>query len=198
MRTYIQKQIGFWQVEDLPDSYLQGSTLEDYERGAYIALSDEQIAFMDAHPEASPIEVFNMRISVVVPTLDEIKAKKIRDIRVYDRSCDVNTFFVNGVATWLTVEERTQWMCSLISARNRGDQTVTFPLMGKTFTVPVDTAFALLDQLNGDADARTVVTAGHKATVEALTTIEDVEAYEYKTGYPEFIQITLPTEEASV
>lgn len=198
MKTYIQKQIGYWQVENLPESYLQGTSLEDYNNGAYIALSDEQLAFRAANPEATPVEVINMQIAVVVATLEETKAKKKRDIRAYDRSCDVNTFFCNEVATWLTVEERTQWMCSLISARNRGDQAVTFPLMGKSFTVPVDTAFQLLDTLNGDADQRTNVTAAHLAEVDAQNTVEAVEGYDYKTGYPAFIQLTLPTEEATV
>nr|DAN18495.1 MAG TPA: hypothetical protein [Bacteriophage sp.] len=198
MKTYIHKQIGFWQIEDLPDSYLKGTTLEDYENGAYIALSGEQIAFREAHPEATQVEVFNMQIAVIVPTLEEAKQRKILDIRAYDRSCDVNTFFCNEVATWLSVEERTQWMCSLISARNRGDQMVTFPLMGKTFTIPVDIAFGLLDTLNGDADFRTNVTAAHITAVESLTTVEAVEAYDFKTGYPEFVQITLPTEGATV
>lgn len=193
--VYIHKQIGFWQVEALPNSYLQGTTLEEYENGAYIALSDEQIAFRETHPEATQVEAFHMQIAVVVPTLEEAKQRKIRDIRAYDRSCDVNTFFCNGVSTWLTVEERTQWMCSLISARNRGEQTVTFPLLGKSYTLPIDTAFELLDLLNGDADQRTNVTVTHIAAVNSFTSVEDVEAYEFKTGYPAFVQITLPTEE---
>lgn len=197
MKTYIQRQVGFWQASDLPDSYLQGNTSEDYENGAYIALSDEQLAFRADNPEATPVEVFNMQIKVSWPTLDEVKAKKKNEIRAYDRSCDVNTFFCNEVATWLTVEERTQWMCSLISARNRGDQTVTFPLMGKSYTLPIDTAFQLLDTLNGDADARTNVTASHLTAVDTFETAEEVEAYVFKTGYPEFVQITLPTGEAS-
>ena len=35
------------------------------------------------------------------------------------------------------------------------------------------------------------VTAAHKKAVSELTTIEEVEAYDYKTGYPKQLDINL-------
>ena len=35
------------------------------------------------------------------------------------------------------------------------------------------------------------LTASHKATVEKLKTIEEVEAYNYKTGYPKMLEINV-------
>lgn len=198
---YINKNIGYWETPDvLPASYKTGLTEQDYENGAYIPLSDGQIAFRNAHPDAAHLEVLRMKMAEpVVPdlTLEEVKSGKIADIRQYDSSCDVNTFFCDGIATWLTLNERVGWMCSLISARNRGDINVTFPLLGKSFTIPVDMAFSLLDAINGYADRCTNVTEGHIAAVQAMETIEEVETYNYRFGYPEHLQITLSEKEVT-
>ncbi len=35
------------------------------------------------------------------------------------------------------------------------------------------------------------VTAGHKAKVSALTTVEDVSAYDYTTGYPTMLELNV-------
>ena len=61
---YIHKNTGFWELTDiLPSSYKVGTTLEEYEEGAYLALSDEQAAFHAEHPDASQMEVWNMELT---------------------------------------------------------------------------------------------------------------------------------------
>ena len=76
--TYIQKQIGFWDVEGaLPASYKTGTTLEEYDNGAYLLLNAEQVAFSKVHPNASPLEVWNMELipepeQPAVPEPDEL------------------------------------------------------------------------------------------------------------------------------
>ena len=60
---YIQKNQGFYFSEVLlGDTYKTGTTFEDYEQGAFLLLSSEQVAFHEAHPDASPIECWNMEI----------------------------------------------------------------------------------------------------------------------------------------
>ena len=59
---YIGKQ-KFWITKDpFNDSYNVGTTLEDYDNGAFLLLSDEQIAFHEANPNATPLQVWNMDI----------------------------------------------------------------------------------------------------------------------------------------
>ena len=43
-------------------SYKVGRTLGDYARGCYIPISEEQLAFKEAHPDAVLQEVLEMRI----------------------------------------------------------------------------------------------------------------------------------------
>lgn len=192
---YLHKTNGYWELDcQLPSSYKVGTTENDYNDGAYIALSDEQIAFHVEHPDASQIEVLRMVIEKESETLDYIKRKTIYNIQQYDSSCDVNTCMINDVATWIDLQQRTAWMCSLISAKNRGDEKITFTLMDQQFTLPIDTAFSLLDRLNGYADMASNVTNKHISNVKALETIEEVKAYNYKTGYPKIISLTINSE----
>ena len=51
---YIQKNIQFLELEqELPDSYLVGDNIENYEDGAYLLLSEEQEQYHNDYPEAS-------------------------------------------------------------------------------------------------------------------------------------------------
>ena len=60
---YIQKDYGFWEIESLPNNYKQGSSINDYEDGAWIKLSKEQLIFKDKNRSASALEVFNMKLN---------------------------------------------------------------------------------------------------------------------------------------
>ena len=52
---------------DLPDGYAVSNKLED-NTSIHVELSDEQVAFLEANPEASMMEVWNMEIRVpIVP-----------------------------------------------------------------------------------------------------------------------------------
>lgn len=60
---YIQKQLGFYFSEVLlGDTYNVGTTLEDYDNGAFLLLNDDQVAFHEANPDATPLQVWNMEI----------------------------------------------------------------------------------------------------------------------------------------
>ena len=67
------------------------------------------------------------------------------------------------------------------SAQRQGIQTV--PFLGQN--LPVDTAIAMLDAVNIYAMQCSGVTEAHEAAINALDTIEAVDAYDYTTGYPE-------------
>ena len=60
---YIQKQINFWPIEEvLPASYKTGTTLEEFEDGAYLLLNEEQEKYHNDYPEASPLECWHMAL----------------------------------------------------------------------------------------------------------------------------------------
>ena len=101
---YIKKQLGFYFSEvQLGDTYNVGTTLEDYDNGAFLLLSDEQIAFHEAHPNASPVEVWNMEIPSTpdlepVPEPDALviaRQQKLAEIEAQDKFSE--KFFVSVI-----------------------------------------------------------------------------------------------------
>lgn len=198
--TYINKDLETIYVEldtllDQECNYV-GSTWDDYMAGAWVLLSDEQLAFHEANPEACPEEVFNMQLTLVPePTPEErlqnAQQEKIRAIMEYDYSSDVNSFFVNGVSTWLAPEIRANYKNSIESAELLGETEITFIIANIPATSTLLDARIMLAKIQRYADKCTIRTEMHKANIRAMTTVEAVEAYDYTIGYPEKERFTI-------
>ena len=119
------------------------------------------------------------------------KKAKIAEIAAYDTSDKVNGFMLNGLLVWLDKATRVGLMNSTTIAKAAGKQTTTLWLGGLKLVVDCDKAIQLLSALEMYALDCFNVTASHKQAVSELTTIEEVEAYDYKTGYPKQLDIKL-------
>lgn len=119
------------------------------------------------------------------------KKAKIAEIAAYDTSSSVNGFVLNGLLVWLDKATRVGLMNSTTIAKASGKQTTTLWLGGLKLVVDCDKAIQLLSALEMYALDCFNVTAAHKKAVSELTTIEEVEAYDYKTGYPKQLDINL-------
>lgn len=117
------------------------------------------------------------------------KAQKIAEIEAYDASSAVNGFTLNGSLVWLDKSTRVGLMNSTNIAKASGSATTTLWLGGARMVVPCDKAIQLLSALEMYALGCFNVTASHKAAVEALTTIDEVLAYDYTQGYPEQLKM---------
>ena len=115
--------------------------------------------------------------------LEMAKEHKKKEIADYDQSPAVNDFIWNGEHMWINYDLRDNYLTTVQGAKRLGYSTV--PFLG--MEIPVDTAQAMIDMVNVYAMRCTAVTDAHKAAVEALDTIEAVEAYDYTVGYPEKI-----------
>lgn len=120
-----------------------------------------------------------------VPTLSDAIAGKVAEISAYDRSAAVNSFTLGGTEMWLSFDERARIRQSIDAYRNEGKTEMTKWFGGKAFTFPLDTWQTMLDKLSVYASEALNVTEQHKAEVQALTTIEEVDAYDITKGYPE-------------
>lgn len=123
--------------------------------------------------------------------LEEAKAEKIAEITDYDTSDKVNGFMLNGLLVWLDKATRVGLMNSTTIAKAAGQQTTTLWLGGIKLVVDCDKAIQLLSALEMYALECFNVTASHKAAVNELRTIEEVEAYDYKTGYPKMLEMSV-------
>lgn len=114
--------------------------------------------------------------------LEKAKAKKIDEISEFDSSANVNAFTVNGIPMWLNHDQRSRLKASI--------EVCTEPMMtkyfgGVAFTYPVEVWKQMLNAVELYADTCQTVTEAHKAAVNSLNTVADVEAFDITTGYPE-------------
>ena len=124
-------------------------------------------------------------------TLEKAKKEKLAAILAYDTSSDVNGFMLNGNKVWLDKGTRVGLMNSIQITRDMGQDTTTLWFDGYKLEVRCDMAIMLLSSLEMYALECFNVTAAHKKAVRELTTIEEVEAYDYKAGYPKTLEMSV-------
>lgn len=123
--------------------------------------------------------------------LQQVKQDKLQEIDTYDLSSAVNGFMLNGLLVWLDKATRVGLMNSTTIAKAAGQETTTLWLGGLKLVVDCDKAIQLLSALEMYALECFNVTASHKAAANELTTIEEVEAYDYKEGYPKMLEMSV-------
>lgn len=124
-------------------------------------------------------------------TLEEAKEMLLAEIDAYDTSSAVNGFVLNGLLVWLDKATRVGLMNSTTIAKAAGQQTTTLWLKGIKLVVDCDKAIQLLSALEMYALECFNVTASHKAAVSELKSIGEVEAYDYKAGYPKMLEMSV-------
>ena len=117
--------------------------------------------------------------------LEMAKANKIAELEAYDQSDAVNSFTIGGQSMWLTVDERQQIATQISANEAVGRTSMTRWFGGTSYTFPLSTWKQMLVALEVYAGDAINVTESHKAAINALDDIEDVEAYDFTIGYPE-------------
>ena len=134
-------------------------------------------------PEPTPAEL-----------LEKAKEEKIAEIEVYDVSDAVNSFDVtisgHTMSLWIDRETRADYRSSIEAAELLGRTEVKPVFAGQEVTLSVQMAKMALAQVQLYANQCYGVTERHKAAVNALETIEAVEAYDFTVGYPEKLSFT--------
>ena len=121
--------------------------------------------------------------------LAAVKLGKLSDISAYDISAAVNGFLLNGKKVWLDKATRVGLMNSTTIAKAAGNKTTTLWLGEERLDVDCDKAIQLLSALEMYALECFNVTAAHKKAVQEMTTLDEVFAFDYKTGYPEMLKM---------
>lgn len=132
---------------------------------------------------------FSAKIDAI--KLEEAKTEKIAEITAYDTSDKVNGFILNGLLVWLDKATRVGLMNSTTIAKAAGQETTTLWLGGAKLVVDCDKAIQLLSALEMYALECFNVTASHKKAVSELKSLEDVEVYDYKSGYPKMLEMSV-------
>ena len=172
-------------------------------------LSKELVSFVEAEYLSKP--TFDMILNSVISsgirmTLEE--AKKVSEllgedgkefvrnllleyITEYDKSDEVNIFYLNEVPTWLDRDTRVSLMNSTQIQKSLSLNNTTLWFGEVSIEIPCDLAINLLSQLEVYALACYNKTAEHKANVMKLTEIDEMISYDYKVGYPDKLKLEL-------
>lgn len=184
----------------------QGDYKEKYENGYMVvrhlgAVLDEKMGVYECYECTVPVseynedevqEAFAWFVSKMdALKLEQAKVEKIAEITAYDTSSSVNGFLLNGVLEWLDKATRVGLMNSTTIAKATGQKATTLWLGGAKLVVDCNKAIQLLSALEMYALECFNVTASHKAAVGELKSIEEVEAYDYKTGYPKMLEMSV-------
>ena len=184
----------------------QGDFREKYEHGGMMvrhlaAVLDEKMGAYECYECTVPIGEYDegeiqkafteFSVKMDALKLKQAKVDKIAEIADYDTSDKVNGFVLNGLLVWLDKATRVGLMNSTTIAKASGQETTTLWLGGMKLVVDCDKAIQLLSALEMYALECFNVTASNKQAVSELTTIEDVEAYDYKAGYPKMLEMSV-------
>ena len=184
----------------------QGDFREKYEHGGMMvrhlaAVLDEKMGAYECYECTVPIGEYDegeiqkafaeFSVKMDALKLKQAKVDKIAEIAAYDTSDKVNGFMLNGLLVWLDKATRVGLMNSTTIAKSADKQTTTLWLGGLKLVVDCDKAIQLLSALEMYALECFNVTASHKQAVSELTTIEEVEADDYKAGYPKMLEMSV-------
>lgn len=107
------------------------------------------------------------------------------EINSYDTSDDVNEFYVSDRSIWLDKATRAGLLLRFQAEQARDITDTALWYNGQQFPLKVDQAIQMLYAIELYASACYDNTQRHLAAIQALQTIEEIEAYDYTTGYPE-------------
>lgn len=123
--------------------------------------------------------------------IDEEKQEKIQQVIEYDKSIDVNSFFIGSIQAWIDRDTRVSLMNSTTILKNAGQETTTLWLNNMPFVISCELLIQMLGMLEIYALQCYNVTEQHKANINNLTNIEEIQNYDFKLNYPEKLTFTI-------
>lgn len=122
---------------------------------------------------------------IIADQIEEARAAKLRDIDAYDVSNNVNGFFYNGNFMWLDKATRVGLVNSINAAQAVGRDTLNIWYGEIYISLELSEASQLLSLLEVYATDCYNITAQHKATVNNLTTLSEIQSFDITAGYPQ-------------
>lgn len=155
--------------------------------GSYIITNDNTTVLNPTHE----ILIENGYVKEVIEdTLEQAIAEKIATIKAYDNSDNVNSFLLNGVAVWINREDRIGTRRAIELDIEAGNIESEIWLQGMMLKVNSQLALKLLDKVEHYAYQAYNVTQRHIHNIKQLTTIEEVNKYDYTQGYPQQLELS--------
>lgn len=193
MITYIQKDCKEYvelELELDSEIYPIGSTIDDYEEGKWIKLSDEQLQFKSDNPAATKEEVIKMELTPEPePELSEEdllrKARRNKEKEIISKAQEYYVYNIDGTNIFTFDTLNLKDKCSRYNYVTVKEKEIDSNIL----------KIALGEM--SDYSERVVANVNSKiSSIRSSKTVEDVEAIDATTGYPEIINTT--TEELTI
>lgn len=196
MRTYIQKDIEGYVIKTDDINLKIGMSYEDFKNGSFVQITEDQELYLKDNLDVDPKDLINVctydgkdvtyYVTVSPMSLDVAKKVKINEITEYDASSAVNEFTYQGKPMWFDKVTRACISYSMNVEKQAGETATTLcDNDNVSYVITIDDALEMFAALELYAKKCYNVTAQHKANVMSLRTVEDVQNYNFKTGYPE-------------
>lgn len=108
-----------------------------------------------------------------------------------DSSSEVNEFLIGGLPVWLDKETRVGLALRFSSEKGMGLTETTLWLNGMQFPFKIDVAEQVLGAIEVYASMCYDNTQRHLFEIQKLSTIEELINYDYKSGYPDKLNLSL-------
>lgn len=173
--------IGDWKIMKIYEARMRGAE-DPYDFDALV------LQRQAARDRIQEINVELDKLDGIEPTEEEIlamtKSRKQNDITEYDNSANVNSFIIGGEPMWLNFDQRSRLKASLEAIEADGGTEMTKSFGGKSYTFTTQQWYYMINTVENYAGVCQTVTEEHRDAVQTLESVEDVEAYDYTTGYP--------------
>lgn len=123
--------------------------------------------------------------------LQQAKDNKIEEINSYDNSSLVNSFIVGDLELWIPVEQRATLRSSIEAYQSLGIENVSKMWDGIEYTFTTEQWIEMINRVEVYASECFNTTQKHIRNVNNLTDIQEVQNYDYTTGYPDKLIFTL-------
>ena len=119
------------------------------------------------------------------PTIEDYRRNKIEEIETFDSSLEVNCFYINNQELWLDKATRVGLKLRFDAEIAIGHIHTTLWYEGTPFNLELTNAIQMLNAIELYASECYDNTQMHIANVNTLNSIDSIEDYDYKQGYPE-------------
>lgn len=177
MYNYLFKGKIFTFAHELGEGY-KVSTNEEEQTTHYVLISDERAE-----------EIRNPQVKERELTIEEVRTIKLQELDYHDKSDMVNSFIFKGNTTWLDRDTRTSLSITSQNMREEGYYYMTYWVNGSPHEITCEDMLNLLRRVELYAYECYRVTSVHRSNINACNTIEELENYDYRIGYPDKVII---------
>lgn len=187
MKQYTKQIDGKSVIKTLKEIVVKKNGKQTFNPSEEMVLADGWVEYVAPEPKPIPEAVL----------LKRAKSRKIDEINYYDFSKEVNICYIktplDTIPYWANKTERSSLKSAVQDyiAMNRETYRLDLRDVGVSVDIDCDKLLAMLGALEVYAIDCYNKTTDHIFAIKNLTTVEEIEAYDYKVGYPQKLTFDL-------